>query len=37
MKLNNLTIKQAREGLMEKQFSAVELVNAYLSEIEKET
>ena len=35
MKLNNLTIKQAREGLMEKQFSAVELVNAYLSEIEK--
>src|ERR1035437_3606703 len=33
MKLNNLTIKQAREGLKTKQFTAVELVTAYLSEI----
>src|ERR1035437_5220791 len=33
MKLNNLTIKQAREGLKIKQFTAVELVTAYLSEI----
>jgi len=35
MKLNNLTIKQAKQGLKDKQFSTVELINAYLAEIEK--
>jgi aspartyl-tRNA(Asn)/glutamyl-tRNA(Gln) amidotransferase subunit A len=33
MKLNNLTIKKAREGLKTKQFSSVELVNVCLNEI----
>lgn len=33
MKLNNLTIKQARDGLKAKQFSSVELVTAYLEQI----
>jgi aspartyl-tRNA(Asn)/glutamyl-tRNA(Gln) amidotransferase subunit A len=35
MKLNNQTIKQAKEGLREKQFSVVELVTACLEEINK--
>jgi aspartyl-tRNA(Asn)/glutamyl-tRNA(Gln) amidotransferase subunit A len=33
MKLNNLTIKKARSGLKDKQFSSVELVNACLEQI----
>jgi len=33
--LNNLTIKKARKGLKEKQFSAVELTNDCLAEINK--
>lgn len=33
MKLNNLTIKRAREGLKDKQFSSVELVDACLEQI----
>ncbi len=33
MKLNNLTIKTARKGLKNKQFSSVELVAAYLEQI----
>lgn len=33
MKLNNLTIKKAREGLKTKQFSSVELVNSCLEQI----
>src|ERR1035437_10076895 len=33
MKLNNLTIKQARDGLKAKQFSSVELVTACLEQI----
>ncbi|MBI3985108.1 MAG: Asp-tRNA(Asn)/Glu-tRNA(Gln) amidotransferase subunit GatA [Candidatus Levybacteria bacterium] len=32
---NNLTIKKAREGLLKKDFSAVELLNAYLEQIER--
>jgi len=35
MKLNNLTIKQAKQGLKDKQFSAVELVRTHLDEIGK--
>ncbi len=35
MKLSNLTIKSAREGLKNKQYSATELVSSYLEEIEK--
>lgn len=35
MKSNNLTIKKAKEGLRKKEFSAVELLNAYLEQIEK--
>lgn len=35
MKLNNLTIKKARQGLAKKQFSSVELVNACLKQIKK--
>jgi aspartyl-tRNA(Asn)/glutamyl-tRNA(Gln) amidotransferase subunit A len=35
MKLNNLTIKNTRESLKKKEFSALELTKAYLSEIEK--
>jgi aspartyl-tRNA(Asn)/glutamyl-tRNA(Gln) amidotransferase subunit A len=33
MKLNNLTIKKAREGLKAKQFTSVELVSNYLEQI----
>jgi aspartyl-tRNA(Asn)/glutamyl-tRNA(Gln) amidotransferase subunit A len=33
MKLNNLTIKKARQGLKEKQFSSVDLLNACLEQI----
>jgi aspartyl-tRNA(Asn)/glutamyl-tRNA(Gln) amidotransferase subunit A len=33
MKLNNLTIKTAREGLKNKQFSSVDLVSAYIEQI----
>lgn len=36
MNLNNLTIKKAKEGLLNKDFSAVELLNAHLDRIEKE-
>ena len=36
MNLNNLTIKKAKEGLLNKEFSAVELLNAHLERIEKE-
>jgi len=36
MKLKNLTIKKTHEGLSKKEFSAVELANAYLEKIEKE-
>ncbi|MEK7551726.1 MAG: Asp-tRNA(Asn)/Glu-tRNA(Gln) amidotransferase subunit GatA [Patescibacteria group bacterium] len=36
MNLNNLTIKTAKEGLLNKDFSAVELLNAHLDRIEKE-
>jgi len=35
MKLNSLTIKQAREGLKTKQFSSIELVKVCLEEIDK--
>lgn len=35
MKLNQLTISQAKKGLKEKKFSSLELVNACLSQIEK--
>lgn len=35
MKLNELTIKQAREGLREKKFSSVELTKACLEQIKK--
>ncbi len=35
MRLNELTIKDAHEGLKKKQFSAVELTKAVLSEIKK--
>ena len=35
MDIENLTIKQARAGLDEKKYSAVELAEAYLSNIEK--
>ncbi len=35
MKLNRLTIKQAREGLKKSEFSSTELVKACLDEIEK--
>ncbi len=35
MKINNLTIKKARQGLKEKQFSSVELVNVCLEQIRK--
>jgi aspartyl-tRNA(Asn)/glutamyl-tRNA(Gln) amidotransferase subunit A len=36
MDFSKLTIKTAREGLMKKEFSAVELVNFYLDKIKKE-
>jgi aspartyl-tRNA(Asn)/glutamyl-tRNA(Gln) amidotransferase subunit A len=36
MKLENFTIKRVREGLIKKEFSAVELTKAYLEKIEKE-
>jgi aspartyl-tRNA(Asn)/glutamyl-tRNA(Gln) amidotransferase subunit A len=35
MKLNNLTIKQAKDGLRKKEFSSLELVNACLEQINK--
>ncbi len=35
MNLNNLTIKTAKAGLLKKEFSAVELLNAHLDKIEK--
>jgi len=35
MKLNNLTIKQTRQGLKEKRFSSVEVVNDCLEQIKK--
>ncbi|KKR25704.1 MAG: Glutamyl-tRNA(Gln) amidotransferase subunit A [Microgenomates group bacterium GW2011_GWC1_39_7b] len=35
MKFNNLTIKKAKEGLLKKEFSAVDLLNAHLDKIEK--
>lgn len=35
MKLNELTIKEALEGLKKKEFSSVDLTNACLSQIEK--
>ncbi|PIP53069.1 Asp-tRNA(Asn)/Glu-tRNA(Gln) amidotransferase GatCAB subunit A [Candidatus Beckwithbacteria bacterium CG23_combo_of_CG06-09_8_20_14_all_34_8] len=35
MNLNQLTIKQAREGLAKKEFSSVEIVNDCLNQIEK--
>lgn len=35
MKLNELTIKEAREGLKEKKFSSVELVQACVEQIKK--
>src|SRR3989344_1533539 len=35
MNLNNLTIKTAKEGLLKKEFSAVDLLNAHLDKIEK--
>ena len=35
MNLNNLTIKTAKAGLLKKEFSAVELLNAHLEQIEK--
>jgi len=37
MELNDLTIKEARQGLSQKKFSAVELARAYLDKIEKKT
>lgn len=36
MKLENLTIKSARQGLIKKEFSAVELARFYLNKIKKE-
>jgi aspartyl-tRNA(Asn)/glutamyl-tRNA(Gln) amidotransferase subunit A len=36
MKLENFTIERVREGLIKKEFSAVELTKAYLEKIEKE-
>jgi aspartyl-tRNA(Asn)/glutamyl-tRNA(Gln) amidotransferase subunit A len=36
MKLENFTIERIREGLMKKEFSALELTKAYLEKIEKE-
>jgi aspartyl-tRNA(Asn)/glutamyl-tRNA(Gln) amidotransferase subunit A len=36
MKLENFTIERVREGLIKKEFSAVELIKAYLEKIEKE-
>jgi aspartyl-tRNA(Asn)/glutamyl-tRNA(Gln) amidotransferase subunit A len=36
MKLENFTIERVREGLIKKEFSAIELVKAYLEKIEKE-
>jgi aspartyl-tRNA(Asn)/glutamyl-tRNA(Gln) amidotransferase subunit A len=36
MKLENFTIERVKEGLMKKEFSAVELARAYLEKIEKE-
>ncbi|MDO8658676.1 MAG: Asp-tRNA(Asn)/Glu-tRNA(Gln) amidotransferase subunit GatA [Candidatus Levybacteria bacterium] len=35
MKLNELTIKEAREGLIDKKFSSAELTKAYLERIKK--
>ena len=35
MNLNKLTIKQAHQGLLKKEFSAVELTEAVLSQIKK--
>lgn len=35
MKLNHLSIKQAKQGLKEKQFSSVDLLNACFEEIKK--
>jgi aspartyl-tRNA(Asn)/glutamyl-tRNA(Gln) amidotransferase subunit A len=36
MKLKNFTIERVREGLIKKEFSAVELTEVYLEKIEKE-
>ena len=36
MELTDLTIKEAHEGLADKEFSAAELAKAYLEKIEKE-
>ena len=36
MELENLTIKETHEGLLEKEFSAEELAKSYLEKIEKE-
>ena len=36
MKLENFTIERIRDGLIKKEFSAVELIRAYLEKIEKE-
>jgi aspartyl-tRNA(Asn)/glutamyl-tRNA(Gln) amidotransferase subunit A len=36
MKLENFTIERVREGLIKKEFSAVELTRAYLEKIGKE-
>ena len=36
MKLENLTIKSAREGFIKKKFSCLELTRAYLNKIKKE-
>jgi len=36
MKLENFTIERVKEGLIKKEFSAVELTKAYLEKIEKE-
>jgi len=36
MKLENLTIKLAREGFIKKKFSCLELTRAYLNKIKKE-
>jgi aspartyl-tRNA(Asn)/glutamyl-tRNA(Gln) amidotransferase subunit A len=36
MKLENFTIERVREGLIKKEFSAMELTKAYLEKIEKE-
>ena len=35
MNLRSLTIVKAKEGLIKREFSAVELLNAYLERIEK--